>query len=211
MAPNLYLDTAYLEAWRVPAQSGVAGALSVWPRVRLASSGASKPTALYTTFLALSTTSCALILVYSAYGIFAEGDEEEDLSQNAIVKLTRQFIPSTDEYDGDNFFTRAVDGARVATPLLLALVCVELSDVVFAVDSVPAVFGVTTDPFIALTSNVFAILALRQVRAAPHAAQYELHARHRATGAAPRGGRRACRDARLGEGWGGWECMCVWG
>ena len=95
------------------------------------------------------------ILLYSAYGLLTEGDEEEeDLSQNTIVKLTKQYLPSTDRYDGDRFFTEqpaAEGGGSLATPLLLALVCVELSDVLFAVDSIPAVFGVTTDPFIAFT------------------------------------------------------------
>jgi len=103
------------------------------------------------------------ILLYSAYGLLTEGEEEEeDLSQNTIVKLTKQYLPSTDAYDGDKFFTTVpgVEGS-LATPLLLALVCVELSDVLFAVDSIPAVFGVTTDPFIALTSNAFALLGLR--------------------------------------------------
>lgn len=111
----------------------------------------------------LALLPCAFILLYSAYGILAGSDDEEDLSQNAIVQATKRYLPSTDLYDGDNFFTRAADGARVATPLLLALVCIELSDVVFAVDSVPAVFGVTTDPFLALSSNACAVLGLRQL------------------------------------------------
>lgn len=102
----------------------------------------------------------AAILLYSAYGILAEGDEEEDLSENQVIQLTRKYLPSTDKYDGENFFT-TIDGESLATPLLLALVCVEISDVLFAVDSIPAVFGVTTDPFIAFTSNAFAILGLR--------------------------------------------------
>jgi len=104
------------------------------------------------------------ILLYSAYGLLNEGDDEaDDLSQNTIVKLTKQSLPSTDAYDGDRFFTSAAAGEEgsLATPLLLALVCVELSDVLFAVDSIPAVFGVTTDPFIAFTSNAFALLGLR--------------------------------------------------
>ena len=107
------------------------------------------------------------ILLYSAYGLLTEGEEEEeDLSQNTIVKLTKQYLPSTDRYDGDRFFTEqpaAEGGGSLATPLLLALVCVELSDVLFAVDSIPAVFGVTTDPFIAFTSNGFALLGLRSL------------------------------------------------
>ena len=71
------------------------------------------------------------------------------------MKLTKQYLPSTDQYVGDSFFTNGPDGKSLATPLLLALVCVELSDVLFAVDSIPAVFGVTSDPFIAFTSNAF--------------------------------------------------------
>lgn len=106
---------------------------------------------------------CGLILLYSAYSLFAEDEGDEDLSDNAIVKFTRQYLPSTEEYDGDRFFIKAADGAMLATPLLLALFCIELSDVIFAIDSVPAVFGVTTDPFIAFSSNAFAILGLRQL------------------------------------------------
>jgi len=104
------------------------------------------------------------VLLYSAYGLLAEGDEEEeDLSDNAIVKFTQKYLPfpTTSNYEGSRFFT--TDATPLATPLLLALVCVELSDVLFAVDSVPAVFGVTTDPFIALTSNSFALLGLRSL------------------------------------------------
>jgi len=105
------------------------------------------------------------VLLYSAYGILTEdGDEEEDLENNAVVQFTQKYLPfpTTTQYEGDRFFTTPLEGAKaLATPLLLALVCVEISDVLFAVDSVPAVFGVTTDPFIALTSNGFALLGLR--------------------------------------------------
>lgn len=90
-----------------------------------------------------------------------EGDEDEDLADNGIVKLCRSLFTFTDSYDGDNFFTTLADGTRAATPLLLVLLVIELSDVIFAVDSIPAVFGVTLDPFIVYTSNMFAILSLR--------------------------------------------------
>lgn len=103
----------------------------------------------------------AAILLYSAYGLLTgDDDEEEDLSNNQIVKLAKTYLPSTDKYDGDKYFT-TVEGKSVATPLVLALVCVELSDVLFAFDSIPAVFGITTDPFLAFTSNAFALLGLR--------------------------------------------------
>eukprot|EP00873_Tetraselmis_striata_P037174 jgi/Tetstr1/457438/TSEL_044023.t1 len=103
------------------------------------------------------------VLVYSSYGILAGGEEEEeaeDLEDNSIVKFCRRFITVGGSYDGSNFFT-VENGQRVATPLLLVLAVVELSDVVFAVDSIPAVFGVTVDPFIVYTSNMFAIANLR--------------------------------------------------
>jgi len=105
----------------------------------------------------------ASFLIFSSYKILSgvgDDDDEEDLSENAVVKFSSNLIKSTDAYDGDKFFTM-VDGARRATPLLLVLVCVELSDVLFAVDSIPAVFGVTEDPLVVFTSNIFAILGLR--------------------------------------------------
>ncbi|CAD7701895.1 unnamed protein product [Ostreobium quekettii] len=105
----------------------------------------------------------ALLLLYSSFKLIAEGDDdEEDLEENGVVKFCKGAMRVSDEYDGDNFFT-VEDGVRVATPLLLALAVVEISDVVFAVDSIPAVFGVTLDPFIVYTSNMFAILSLRSL------------------------------------------------
>lgn len=103
------------------------------------------------------------LLIFSSYKILTGGgddDEEEDLGENAVVKLASRIVNSTKQYDGDRFFT-LVDGVWRATPLLLVLVSVELSDVMFAVDSIPAVFGVTEDPFIVLTSNLFAVIGLR--------------------------------------------------
>ncbi|CAM0957979.1 unnamed protein product [Alopecurus aequalis] len=104
----------------------------------------------------------ALILLFSSYKLFAGGDEESDLSDNFIVKQCQKFIPVTDYYDGDRFWTNQ-DGIWKATPLLLTLAVIELSDIAFAVDSIPAVFGVTKDPFIVLSSNIFAISGLRSL------------------------------------------------
>lgn len=103
------------------------------------------------------------ILIFSSYKLLAEGEEEEeDMGDNAIVKFVGNFLEVSEDYDGDNFFT-VQNGVKMATPLLLVLAVVEISDVVFAVDSIPAVFGVTKDPFIVYTSNLFAILSLRQL------------------------------------------------
>jgi TerC family integral membrane protein len=90
----------------------------------------------------------AAILVYSSVNVFIGGDDDdEDPSNNSIVKFSRSLINSTDDFDGDRFFT-LVDGVRQATPLFICMIAVEISDVVFAVDSIPAVFGVTEVRFI---------------------------------------------------------------
>jgi tellurite resistance protein TerC len=120
-------------------------------------------TALLQKFHALIYVFGAFLLYTGAKLVFGgEDDEEQDVADNNVVKLALRFIAVTDRYDGHNFFT-LVDGARKATPLLLVLVSVELSDVVFAIDSIPAVFGISLDPFIVYTSNIFAILGLRSL------------------------------------------------
>jgi tellurite resistance protein TerC len=111
-----------------------------------------------------------ILLVFGGFLVFTgirmwlstRNEEEADPAANPIVKLARRRLPFTDRLDGQRFFTR-MDGRRVATPLLLALLVVEVSDLVFAVDSIPAVFAVTRDPFIVYTSNAFAILGLRSL------------------------------------------------
>ncbi|XP_058108825.1 thylakoid membrane protein TERC, chloroplastic isoform X3 [Magnolia sinica] len=100
----------------------------------------------------------ASVLLFSSYKMFAGEEEETDLSNNFIVKTCQKFIPVTSNYDGDRFF-KIQDGAWQATPLLLTVAVIELSDIAFAVDSIPAVFGVTRDPFVVFSSNLFAILA----------------------------------------------------
>lgn len=104
------------------------------------------------------------ILLYSSYQVIVgdDDDEEEDLSDNAIVKFANNLFSSTDQFDGDRFFTE-IDGIRKATPMLLCMIAVEISDVVFAVDSIPAIFGVTEDPLVVFSSNMFAIMGLRSL------------------------------------------------
>ena len=86
--------------------------------------------------------------------------QEPDLESNPALKLLRRVLPVSREFDGEKFFT-IENGRRIATPLLMVICLVGLTDVIFAVDSIPAIFAITTDPFIVLTSNVFAILGLR--------------------------------------------------
>jgi hypothetical protein len=88
------------------------------------------------------------------------GDEQLDMEANPMVRWLRSHFRFTHEYHGDKFFVRK-NGVLWATPLLLVLCVVEFTDVIFAVDSIPAIFAVTTDPYIVYTSNVFAILGLR--------------------------------------------------
>ncbi|MGA8046583.1 MAG: TerC family protein, partial [Dermatophilaceae bacterium] len=86
--------------------------------------------------------------------------QEPDMESNPALKLLRRVMPVSQHLDGEKFFTRH-NGVKIATPLLLVVALVGLTDVIFAVDSIPAIFAITTDPFIVLTSNIFAILGLR--------------------------------------------------
>jgi tellurite resistance protein TerC len=86
--------------------------------------------------------------------------QEPDLESNPALKLLRRWLPVSKGFDGEKFFT-VENGKKIATPLLLVIALVGLTDVIFAVDSIPAIFAITTDPFIVLTSNIFAILGLR--------------------------------------------------
>ena len=86
--------------------------------------------------------------------------KEPDLDSNPALKLLRKVLPVSKSFDGEKFFT-VENGKRIATPLLMVIALVGLTDVIFAVDSIPAIFAITSDPFIVLTSNIFAILGLR--------------------------------------------------
>ncbi len=93
---------------------------------------------------------------------FHDDSADFDGEKNIAVRLTRRFVPMTPHYDDARFFTR--EGVRrLATPLLLVLVMVEVTDLAFAIDSIPAIFGVTRDPFLVFTSNIFAVLGLRSL------------------------------------------------
>ncbi len=101
------------------------------------------------------------LLVLTGIRMFTQKDAAVDLERNPVVRLARRFLPFSHSYDGTRFFTRTIHGRVLATPLLLVLLVVEWSDLVFAIDSIPAIFAVTRDPFLVYSSNVFAILGLR--------------------------------------------------
>lgn len=103
-----------------------------------------------------------LFLVYAGITSWGSGDDDgdEDYSQTAGAKLVKKFYKVSDNYDGDKFFT-VQNGVKMATPLLVVVAVIEFTDVLFAVDSIPAIFAISQDPFILYTSNIFAILGLR--------------------------------------------------
>lgn len=99
-------------------------------------------------------------LVITGIKMWWAAGQEPDLESNPALKLLRRVMPVSKQFDGEKFFT-VENGRKIATPLLLVIALVGLTDVIFAVDSIPAIFAITNDPFIVLTSNVFAILGLR--------------------------------------------------
>lgn len=103
-----------------------------------------------------------VLLILTAVKMLLSKEEKIDPNRNPFVKLARRIYPVTLDFEGQKFFTK-VDGKRAITPLFLVLLVVESTDVLFAVDSIPAIFAITTDPFIVFTSNVFAILGLRSM------------------------------------------------
>jgi tellurite resistance protein TerC len=127
------------------------------------------------------------VLVLTAAKMLFMKTETGDPAQNVVVRLMRRLLPVTNEFDGEHFFVRgqaALSGVRrggwMLTPLAPALVMVETTDLVFAVDSIPAIFAITADPFLVFTSNVFAILGLRSLyfalAGALHVFRYLKHA-----------------------------------
>jgi tellurite resistance protein TerC len=102
----------------------------------------------------------AAFLIFTGLKMMFMGDKEHSIGDNPLLRFLRRRMNVTEKLEGSAFFVKR-DGVRYATPLFLALILIEIADLVFAVDSVPAVFAITTDPFIVYTSNIFAILGLR--------------------------------------------------
>jgi tellurite resistance protein TerC len=107
-------------------------------------------------------------LVFTGIKMFIMADQKPDIANNPILKYMRKHMRITDKIDGEKFFIHGADPktgkiVRFATPLFVALILIEFADLIFAVDSVPAIFSITQDPFIVYTSNIFAILGLRSL------------------------------------------------
>jgi tellurite resistance protein TerC len=100
------------------------------------------------------------ILIWTGVGLFKHWDEDPSPEDNALVKLIRKRIAMTDEFDGPKIFTK-VNGKRIATPMFLVMIAIGSTDLLFALDSIPATFGVTQEPFLVFAANAFALLGLR--------------------------------------------------
>ncbi|WP_072687635.1 TerC family protein [Rhodococcus marinonascens] len=104
-------------------------------------------------------------LIYTAYTLVRDHGHEKEAEEerdSRIVAIARKILPTTDSYDGDKLVTR-VDGKRVVTPLLLALLVIGFTDLLFALDSIPAIYGLTQEPYMVFTANAFALMGLRQL------------------------------------------------
>ncbi|MFZ6712694.1 TerC family protein [Undibacterium sp. TC9W] len=101
-----------------------------------------------------------IFLLVTGFRMLVAAEKEPDLEANPVLRLAKKLLPFTNEFHKEKF-TIKENGKRLFTPLFLVLILIEISDVVFAVDSIPAIFAVTTDPFIVFTSNIFAIMGLR--------------------------------------------------
>ncbi len=115
-----------------------------------------------------------VFLILTGIKMWLAAGQEADLDDNPALKLLRRILPISRDYDGERFWT-VENGRRIATPLLMVICLIGFTDVVFAVDSIPAIFAITSDPFIVLTSNVFAILGLRAMYFMLQAAAGKFH------------------------------------
>ncbi len=104
------------------------------------------------------------ILIYTAYAQARSGghDSDEEFSENAVLRLTRRVLPTTEEYHSDRL-TTTIDGTRYITPLMIALIAIGSADILFAVDSIPAIFGLTQETYLVFAANAFSLLGLRQL------------------------------------------------
>lgn len=113
-------------------------------------------------------------LLITGFKMAFQDETQIEPEKNIVIRIFKKLFPVSHEYDNGNFFTR-INGQRLATPLLIVLVATEITDVIFAFDSIPAIFAVTTDPYIVYTSNIFAILGLRAMYFALAGVMHKFH------------------------------------
>lgn len=157
---NLFVFVIIMSAFAVPAAN----------RHKLLTLGIAMALVLRAIFIAIGATLLAFfsfmflifgaILIYTGIKLYQHRDQDPDMEENALVRVARRRLPLTDDYRGGHLFVRE-GGLRKATPLFLALVAIASTDILFALDSIPAVYGVTHEPFIVFAANAFALLGLR--------------------------------------------------
>jgi tellurite resistance protein TerC len=157
---NLFVFVIILSTFAVPAEYqgralAIGIALALVLRAIFIALGAALLSAFSFMFLVFG-----LALIATAVQLFRHRDEDPSVSDNAVVAFARRRLPLTDRYDGSRIVTR-VDGRRMLTPLFIVLIAIGTTDFLFALDSIPAVYGVTTHPYIVLAANVFALVGLR--------------------------------------------------
>ena len=157
---NVFVFAVILSFFAVPvtAQSTLLGwgiALALLLRLVFIVAGAALLDAFHLTFYVFG-----LLLLYTAYKLASHDDVEIDLEHNRVLRLVRRAVPMTTDYDGERFTTR-VGRRRVATPLVAVFAVIATTDVVFAIDSIPAIFAITREPLIVFAANAFAMLGLR--------------------------------------------------
>jgi tellurite resistance protein TerC len=103
------------------------------------------------------------ILIYTAIAqVRAQNDHDEEYKENAVLRFTKRVLPTTDDYHGDKFTTK-IDGKRFVTPMLVVIIAIGTADLIFAVDSIPAIFGLTQEAYLVFAANAFSLLGLRQL------------------------------------------------
>lgn len=159
---NLFVYLILMGSFQVPEPQrrsvllvGIIGTLLLrGPFILAGSAAAQRFTATFYVFGAL--------LLYTAVSLVRSSDDQGDAKENPVVRLARRVLPVTEQFDGHHITTK-VDGRRQATPLLLAMIAVSVTGLVFALDSIPAIFGVTKDPYLIVAANAFALMGLRQL------------------------------------------------
>ncbi|XRQ15733.1 TerC family protein [Actinomadura welshii] len=101
-------------------------------------------------------------LLWTAYGMLRSGNEAEEVKENVLLRWSKRVLPTSDDYDGTRFVTRQ-GGVRMLTPMAMVMIAIGSTDVLFAVDSIPAIFGLTTEPYLVFTANAFALMGLVQL------------------------------------------------